>query len=87
MNVGIQPKRLGEQWFNVRSQEEKGLEGTGWSKVFPLGNTTRVGGDAYWAVDIKIWRNKAAEVELGVNCTEVKGKNAEVAEITEKEES
>lgn len=69
------------------NEEEKGLEGTGWTKVFTLGNTTQVGGDAYWAVDIKIWRQKAAEVKLGVNCTEVQGKNAEMEGITGREES
>lgn len=69
------------------SQGEKGLEATGWSKMFILEKTTQVGGDAYWAADIKIWRNKAAEVELRVNCTEVKGKNGEVEEITDREES
>lgn len=30
---------------------------------------------------------KAKKVELGANCTEVKGKNVEVEEITEREEN
>ena len=32
-------------------------------------------------------RAKAVEVEWGVNCTEVKGKNVDMEAITEREES